>query len=423
MIYEVIISTMNEDGSSHVAPMGVSQKADFVVLKPFKPSKTLDNILTQKTAVMNIVTDVRVFAGVVTGRSNFNLVALPFDKGFFLKDALSYLTLSLAEIHDDEIRSTLYMNKVDVIHLSSFKGFNRAQAAIIEASVLMSRLDLLSQDKIKQEIKYLEIAISKTAGKKEIQAWEWLMEKYENHCKENKKKIKLLVSIRSIEEVKVVNGLNIDIIDLKEPKNGPIGMLDFIDIKNIVLALRNNKFCGKISTTFELNDGNLSGADIAKIEDLGSVGLDYIKVGVSADGNTWANLRKFTESLNKVNNEVLENKLILVLMIADKRSFETVKNIPSSEVVKFSGIMIDTLNKESGSIFDIVNFTELSIIKKFALERKIDFGIAGSLDVSHTKLINKLQPNWVGYRGGVCLKKRSGPLSRARLENLIDSYC
>ena len=31
---------------------------------------------------MNIVTDVRVFAGVVTGRSNFNLVALPGTKVF-----------------------------------------------------------------------------------------------------------------------------------------------------------------------------------------------------------------------------------------------------------------------------------------------------------------------------------------------------
>ncbi|MEL0325734.1 MAG: DUF447 domain-containing protein [Burkholderiaceae bacterium] len=423
MIYEVIISTMNEDGSSHIAPMGVSQKADFVVLKPFKPSKTLDNILTQKIAIMNIVTDVRVFAGAVTGRSNFNLVALPDGKGFFLKDALSYLTLSLAEIHDDEIRSTLYMNKVNVIHLSSFKGFNRAQAAIIEASVLMSRLDLLSQDKIKQEIKYLEIAITKTAGKKEIQAWEWLMEKYENYCKEIKKRIKLLISIRSIEEVKVVNGLNIDIIDLKEPKNGPIGMLDFIDIKKIVLALRDNNFCGKISTTFELNDGNLSRNDIAKIENLGSVGLDYIKVGVSADGNTWANLKKFTESLSKIKNRVLENKLILVLMITDKHSFKFVKNISPSMVGKFSGIMIDTLDKENGSVFDIVNFTELSIIKKFALENNIDFGIAGSLDVSHTSLINQLQPNWAGYRGGVCLKKRSGPLSRVRLENLIDSFC
>ena len=423
MIYEVIISTMNEDGSSHIAPMGVSQKADFVVLKPFKPSKTLDNILTRKIAIMNIVTDVRVFAGAVTGRSNFNLVALPGGKGFFLKDALSYLTLSLAEIHDDEIRSTLYMNKVNVIHLSSFKGFNRAQAAIIEASVLMSRLDLLSQDKIKQEIKYLEIAITKTAGKKEFQAWEWLMEKYENYCKEIKKKIKLLISIRSIEEVKVVNGLNIDIIDLKEPKNGPIGMLDFIDIKKIVLALRDNNFCGKISTTFELNDGNLSRNDIAKIENLGSVGLDYIKVGVSADGNTWENLKKFTKSLSKIKNRVLENKLILVLMITDKHSFKFVKNISPSMVGKFSGIMIDTLDKENGSVFDIVNFTELNIIKKFALENNIDFGIAGSLDVSHTSLINQLQPNWAGYRGGVCLKKRSGPLSRVRLENLIDSFC
>ena len=92
MIYEVIISTINEDGSFHIAPMGVSQEADFIVLKPFKPSKTLENILTQKTAVMNIVTDVRVFAGAVTGRSNFNLVALPGDKGSFLKNALSYLT-------------------------------------------------------------------------------------------------------------------------------------------------------------------------------------------------------------------------------------------------------------------------------------------------------------------------------------------
>ena len=91
-------------------------------------------------------------------------------------------------------------------------------------------------------------------------------------------------------------------------------------------------------------------------------------------------------------------------------------------VGKFSGIMIDTLNKESGSIFDIVTLKELNIIKKLAFEKNVDFGIAGSLDVSHTSLINQLQPNWVGYRGGVCLKKRSGPLSRERLENLIDSF-
>ena len=238
-----------------------------------------------------------------------------------------------------------------------------------------------------------------------------------------KEKTKLLVSIRSIEEAAAVNGLKIDIIDLKEPKNGPTGMLDFIDIKNIVSALRDNKFYGKISTTFELNKGHISRNDIAKIEDLVTLGLDYIKVGVSADMNTWGDLLKFTDILNEIKTKVLENKLILVLMITRKPSLNIIKNIPPSGVVKFSGIMVDTLNKESGSIFDILNLTELQIIKKAALENNVDFGIAGSLDASHTSLINQLQPNWAGFRGGVCLKERSGPLSRLRLENLIDSFC
>ena len=33
----------------------------------------------------------------------------------------------------------------------------------------------------------------------------------------------------------------------------------FYRYKENCMALRDNKFCGKISTTFELNDGNLSG--------------------------------------------------------------------------------------------------------------------------------------------------------------------
>ena len=192
MIYEVIVSTKSEDGSAHIAPMGVSYEGDFIVLKPFKPSKTLDNILMRKKAVINVVTDVRIFAGSVTGRSNFCTISLPDDTGFYLTDALNYLTLSLTKTYDDDIRSSLYMSKVDATTLSNFQGFNRAQAAVIEASVLISRLDLLPREKIKREIEYLEIAINKTAGEKETQAWKWLMEKYEKHQKENGKKNKII---------------------------------------------------------------------------------------------------------------------------------------------------------------------------------------------------------------------------------------
>ena len=58
-----------------------------------------------------------------------------------------------------------------------FRGFNRAQSAVIEAAVLTSRLSMLPVEKIQQEIGYLTIAIEKTAGEREIEAWGWLMAK------------------------------------------------------------------------------------------------------------------------------------------------------------------------------------------------------------------------------------------------------
>jgi hypothetical protein len=42
---------------------------------------------------------------------------------------------------------------------------------------LVSRLHLLPIAQIKQEMQYLHNAISKTAGEREWQAWQWLAEK------------------------------------------------------------------------------------------------------------------------------------------------------------------------------------------------------------------------------------------------------
>jgi hypothetical protein len=62
-----------------------------------------------------------------------------------------------------------------------FRGFNRAQAAVVEAAILVSRLHMLPADKIDREIEYLKIAIDKTAGPREREAWEWLMERVSVH--------------------------------------------------------------------------------------------------------------------------------------------------------------------------------------------------------------------------------------------------
>jgi hypothetical protein len=40
---------------------------------------------------------------------------------------------------------------------------------------------MLPPDKIEREIGYLQIAIDKTAGPRERQAWDWLMERIAEH--------------------------------------------------------------------------------------------------------------------------------------------------------------------------------------------------------------------------------------------------
>lgn len=182
-IFENVITTCAPDGAVHVAPMGVRYVDGLVVLKPFRPSQTLDNILASDTAVLNVLTDVRVFAGCVTGRRSWPTEAVPTDAApaARLTCAHSHVLLRLAQVHDDAQRPTLYMARQREAQHSAFPGFNRAQAAVIEGAVLVSRLHLLAPEKIATELAYLQIAIDKTAGLPELEAWAWLQEAVGRH--------------------------------------------------------------------------------------------------------------------------------------------------------------------------------------------------------------------------------------------------
>jgi len=184
MIYEIIISSVNSHGDAHVAPFGIQIQAGLVVISPYKPSVMLENILATNHAVLNITDDVRVFAGALTRRQAWSLVSAEKIIGYRLVDTLLHQELRLVKVVDDVLRPQLHMEVLHEVQHQPFKGFNRAQAAVIELAVLASRLHLLTKDKVLSEISYLQIAIDKTAGERELQAWRWLTEKVENYYAE-----------------------------------------------------------------------------------------------------------------------------------------------------------------------------------------------------------------------------------------------
>src|SRR5262245_37175294 len=177
MIRETIVTTAGADGRPHIAPLGIIQDGDGWIIAPFRPSTTLDNLRAVPFAVANAIDDVRIFAGCLTGRCDWPTTAsarVPVPR---LAGALAHMELAVTRVTEDALRPRFHC---DVVHRAShapFSGFNRAQAAVVEAAILVSRLHLLPRDKVQSEIAYLDIAVSKTAGPAEQEAWQWLMEK------------------------------------------------------------------------------------------------------------------------------------------------------------------------------------------------------------------------------------------------------
>ena len=181
VIFECVVTSVSPEGKPHVAPMGVRYQGGVVVLMPFVPSTTLANIVATRHAVLNIVLDTRVFAGCVTGRKDWPTLPAERIPGVRLSAALSHVELRVDSISDDPQRPVLRMARVYEVSHAPFIGFNRAQAAVIEGAVLVSRLHMLSAEKVDTEMAYLQIAVSKTAGPEEHEAWGWLQDAVARH--------------------------------------------------------------------------------------------------------------------------------------------------------------------------------------------------------------------------------------------------
>lgn len=180
-IFETVVTTQSPEGVPHIAPMGVRYQAGRVVLMPFKPSTTLSNIVATRAAVLNLITDTRVFAGCVTGRKQWPLLPAERIAGQRLACALHHVELALDEHVDDPQRPVLRLARVHEASHAAFPGLNRAQAAVVEGAVLVSRLHMLPPEKIAAEMAYLQIAIDKTAGAGEHEAWGWLQQAVAAH--------------------------------------------------------------------------------------------------------------------------------------------------------------------------------------------------------------------------------------------------
>lgn len=181
MILETIVTTIDHAGHTHIAPLGVHVHPRGYVIAPYAPSRTLDNLRIHPQAAINFTDDVRIFAGCLTGRRDWPLTACSLIAPARLTDALGHTEVDVVSVEEDPLRPRFICEPRASFTHRGFGGMNRARAAVIEAAILVSRLHLLPADQIRQDIHRLQIAVDKTAGEAEQQAWQWLMERIVAH--------------------------------------------------------------------------------------------------------------------------------------------------------------------------------------------------------------------------------------------------
>ena len=180
MILEGLVTTINEDKTANVSPMGplVDEKMSQFVLRPYLTSTTYANLKRTRQGVLHVTDDVEMIARAAVKRLN----PLPrFAKarkvqGVVIADACRWYEFKVASLDDRAQRSTIACDVVGRGRIRDFFGFNRAKHAVIEAAVLATRLEFLPAEQVCEEFRRLAVLVEKTAGQQERRAFQLLDE-------------------------------------------------------------------------------------------------------------------------------------------------------------------------------------------------------------------------------------------------------
>jgi len=232
--------------------------------------------------------------------------------------------------------------------------------------------------------------------------------------------MRVLISIRSLEEVLPVIKGDADIIDLKNPNEGSLGAA----FPWIIKELRN--FNKNMRLSVAIGDmPNLPGT--ASLSALGAAycGADIIKVGLLGPKSVEDGIF-LLKNVVKAVKDYNPNILVVGAGYADSRNFTSIDPMKIPLVCRSAGAdlaMLDTLSKDGRTLFDFLNLTELGSFIDEGHKLGLLCALAGSLKLEHIKTIHQLGTDVIGFRGAACSgdDRKSGVITLERVKKIINA--
>ena len=228
---------------------------------------------------------------------------------------------------------------------------------------------------------------------------------------------RLLVSVRDADEAVSALAGGADIIDVKEPRRGSLGMADVSQIEAVLQVVRESNPTATVSAALGEAIEWLSHDELPRLPH----GLNYIKLGTAGLARdpdwptTWRRVcNEFLKSCIRSSSQLTIHDprptihhppLTLPVTYADWRLAESP---PPDEVAQLAitagcpGLLVDTFMKQGQRLLDWFDVRELSKLADTCHRHGLWLAVAGSLDIADLPKLVAVGPDIVGIRSAAC---------------------
>jgi len=222
---------------------------------------------------------------------------------------------------------------------------------------------------------------------------------------------RLLVSVRNLAEARSALEAGCDVLDLKEPAAGPLGMVKpaaIVGICDFVRAAR-----GALPVSVALGEA-LDWAFGRPLPAIPSA-ISYFKLGTAHLGGSPGSARPLASAVAQWKNAFCESARhtlavsrppeAIAVAYAD---FERASAPAPEEVIReaafcgCTGVLIDTCDKSQGRLIDSCDAEQLKLLAAQARKLRLTFALAGSLRISDLPELCAVEPDLIGIRSAAC---------------------
>jgi hypothetical protein len=171
IILETLVATIDAAGRPNVAPMGITPEGDRLVLRPFAGGATWRNLQDVGEGVAHFDDDVLTFA-----RCALTPFVPPHRpatrvRAVILENACHWREFVVESSDRSQDRARFVARVVATGRCRDFAGLSRARHAVLEATILATRLHLTGKEPVLAEIARLRPLVEKTGGPIEHEAF------------------------------------------------------------------------------------------------------------------------------------------------------------------------------------------------------------------------------------------------------------